>query len=225
MLGRQTMLVRRNGRQFFRQSLRAANLPIKYGHYRQEDGYSETFFERLGYPPVESMDASPYEGCAYTHDLNDPLPRHLKDRFDVIIDGGTIEHVFNTPQSLDNVFHMLKEDGIFISINGMTGWAGHGFYQFSPELVWRYWQDTRRCHVETCAAVSIDPSQPTINVPDTGKGGARFRSKGLTGRWYLYYVIRKTANANNVPQVTKTHQGDYALKWEAKNNQTEEAPQ
>ncbi|MEJ8560575.1 hypothetical protein QTO30_04555 [Yoonia sp. GPGPB17] len=207
------MNVRRGHRAYFRRALRAADLHPKYSHYMQEDGYAETFFARIGYPPVKSMDASAYEGSDITHDLNDPLPDDLRGRFDVIIDGGTIEHVFHTPQALDNVFHMLKDDGIFISINGMTGWAGHGFYQFSPELVWRYWQDTRRCAVETCAAVSIDPSQPTIHVADTGKRGARFRSKRLTGRWYLYYVVRKLSTANDIPQVTKVQQGDYAATW------------
>ncbi|WP_156788591.1 class I SAM-dependent methyltransferase [Roseobacter sp. CCS2] len=213
MLGRQSLKVRRGERRYFKQALRAADLPLRYSHYQQEDGYSETFFDRIGFPPVISMDASPYEGCDIAHDLNDPLPDDLHSRFDVVIDGGTIEHIFNTPQSLDNVFHMLKDDGIFISINGMTGWAGHGFYQFSPELVWRYWQDTRRCAVETCAAVCIDPAQPTIHVADTGKGGVRFRSKGLGGRWYLYYVIRKLPTANAATQITKTHQGDYTAIW------------
>ncbi len=218
MLGRQSMKVRRGQRSYFRQALRRAELPLRYSHYQQADGYSETFFARLGYPPMHSMDASAYEGCDITHDLNDPLPDTLRNRFDLVIDGGTIEHVFNTPQALDNVFHMLKNDGLFISINGMTGWAGHGFYQFSPELVWRYWQDTRRCQVETCAAVCIDPSQATIDVADTGKGGARFRSKGLNGRWYLYYVIRKLPAANIAERVTKTHQGDYAVTWNASDN-------
>lgn len=214
MLGRQSLNVRRGQRPFFKQALRTADLPLKYSHYQQEDGFSETFFERIGYPAMKSMDASTYEGCDIVQDLNDPVVDDLRGKFDLVIDGGTIEHVFNTPQALDNVFHMLKDDGIFISINGMTGWAGHGFYQFSPELVWRYWQDTRRCKVEICAAVCIDPSQDTIDVADTGKGGARFRSKGLMGRWYLFYIIRKLPTANDVKQVTKTQQGDYAVTWD-----------
>ncbi len=214
MLGRQSLKVRRGQRPFFKQALREAELPLRYSLYQQEDGFSETFFDRIGYPEMKSMDASTYEGCDIAQDLNDPIGADLRGQFDVVIDGGTIEHVFNTPQVLDNVFHMLKDDGIFISINGMTGWAGHGFYQFSPELVWRYWQDTRRCVVERCAAVCIDPSQPTIEVTDTGKGGARFRSKGLTGRWYLFYIIRKGPTANDADKITKTQQGDYAVTWE-----------
>lgn len=218
MLGRQGLHVGMGGRRYFRQALRAANLPPDYDHYHQEDGFSETFLKKIGYPKVKSMDFSDYEACDYTHDLNAPVPKKLRDKFDVIIDGGTIEHVFNTPQALDNVFHMLKKDGIFISINGLTGWAGHGFYQFSPELVWRYWQDTRNCDVKICDAVSIDPSQPTIHVSDTGKAGSRFRGGKLQGRWYLYYVIQKTAKANPAETIQNIQQGDYAVRWDDAGN-------
>ena len=214
MLGRQTMNVGPRGRRFIRQALRAAKLSPDFGNYLQEDGFSETFLRKLGYPPTASMDYSDFEDCDYTHDLNEPLPAELRQKFDVVIDGGTIEHVFNTPQALDNVFHMLKDDGIFISVNGMTGWAGHGFYQFSPELVWRYWQDARNCEVRTCQAVSVDPSEQAIPVTDTGKSGARFRGLGLHGRWYLYYVVKKPSNANGVKQLNNIQQGDYAVKWE-----------
>ena len=213
MLGRQGLRVGPKGRRFFRRALRAAGLEVDYSLYRQDDGFAETFLEKIGYPPTKSLDYSDYEACDFTHDLNEPIPAKLRRKFDVIIDGGTIEHVFNTPQALDNVFHMLKDDGIFISVNGMTGWAGHGFYQFSPELVWRYWQDTRQCIVKTCDAVCHDPSLPVVHVSDTGKAGARFRGRDLHGRWYLYYVIQKPPNANQIRKVQNVQQGDYAVRW------------
>lgn len=214
MLGRQRFRVPPRGRRSFRQALREIGLTPDYATYQQDDGFAETFFDGIGFPKMQSLDYSDYENCDYTHDLNEPLPDSLRNTFDVIVDGGTIEHVFNTPQALDNVFHMLKDDGVFISINGMTGWAGHGFYQFSPELVWRYWQDTRRCAVKTCDAVCVDPTQPTIHVSDTGKAGSRFRAKGMQGRWYLYYVVQKSAGANDAETIQNIQQGDYAVRWE-----------
>lgn len=214
MLGRQSLKVRRGQRPLFKQALRAAGLPLRYSHYQEEDGFSETFFERIGYPIMQSMNASTYEGCDIAQDFSDPIGNDLRGRFDDGIDHGTIDHVFNTPQALDNVFHMLKDDGVVTSFNRMTGWAGHGFYQICLELVWRYWQDTRRCAVETCAAVCIDPSHETIDVADTGKGGAHFRSRSLTGRWYLFYIIRKLSGANDAENISKTQQSDYAVTWQ-----------
>ncbi|MFD2740039.1 hypothetical protein ACFSUD_10695 [Sulfitobacter aestuarii] len=214
MLGRQGLAVRQGHRKYLRRALAARDLSRNYPDYLQEDGFAETFLQKIGYPEMQAMDASAYENCAITHDLNDPLPQHLRGRFDVVIDGGTLEHVFNTPQALDNVFHLLREGGIFLSINGMSGWAGHGFYQFSPELVWRYWQDARGCEVLACRAVSIDPAEPPVEVMDTGKQGARFRARKLEGRWYLYHAIRKPGTANAAERIAKTAQGDYALRWE-----------
>ncbi|MCG3266161.1 class I SAM-dependent methyltransferase [Yoonia sp. I 8.24] len=213
MLGRQGLRLKPRWRTITRRALARHGFPTDIPAYEQEDGYAEKFLCDIGFPPMKSMDFSDYEGCDFTHDMNEAVPDALRKRFDVILDGGTLEHVFNTPQSLDNVFHMLKDDGIFISINGMSGWAGHGFYQFSPELVWRYWQDTRGCKVHSCAAVPFDPTQNVIQVADTGKKGARFRARGLDGRWYLYYVVQKTKGANPAEHIQNAQQGDYVVRW------------
>lgn len=189
----------------------------------QADGFAERFLQSLGYPEMQSMDASAFEACDLVHDLNDPLPDHLAQAFDVILDGGTLEHVFNTPQALDNVFHMLADGGVFISINGMTGWAGHGFYQFSPDLVWRYWQDARACQVLECAAVPTDPNMPPRDALDAGKAGGRFKGRGMEGQWYLYYVVRRVAESNPAARITNTTQGDYAARWQTHETDTEKA--
>ncbi len=220
MLGRQGLHIKPRFFKRLQNSLSEAGLPIDLEQYRQEDGFAETFLKRIGFPEMRSMDASEYEGAEYCQDLNEPVQLDLYKRFDVILDGGTLEHVFNVPQALDNVFHMLTNGGIFISINGITGWAGHGFYQFSPELVWRYWKDTRRCSVKACDVISADSRQPTIHVSDTGKAGRRFRGKGLQGRWYLYYVVQKSNHANDVEKIQNIQQGDYALRWDNLTNST-----
>ena len=217
MLGRQALSVRPGHRKYLRRDLAARNFSRNYKDYQQEDGFAETFLEKLGFPEMQSMDFSEYEGCDIVHDLNDPVPQHLRNKFDIVIDGGTIEHVFNTPQALDNVFHMLAPGGIFISINGMIGWAGHGFYQFSPELVWRYWLDARGCEVIYCRGVPVDPAMKVVEVSDTGKTGSRFRARKLVGRWYLYYAVRKSIGANPVERIRKASQGDYAVQWTAAN--------
>lgn len=215
MLGRQGWAVRKRYNALLRRALKAADLPRNLDLMAGEDGFAEPFFDQIGLPGVKSMDMSAYEGCDFVHDLNEPPGEDLRGRFDVMIDGGTIEHVFNTPQALDGVFHMLREGGIFVSINGMTGWAGHGFYQFSPEIVWRYWGEARGCEVIRCLALPENPALETRDVTDTGKTGRRFRGRDMPGRWYLYYVIRKTAGANPAERITNTQQSDYAVKWAA----------
>jgi len=214
MLGRQRLRVQPGGRRVFRRALRHAGLPPDYTEYQQDDGYAETFLHKIGYPVMQSLDYSDFEGADYTHDLNKPIPAKLAGRFDVIIDGGTVEHVYDTPAALDNIYAMLAPGGVFISINGMTGWPGHGFYQFSPELAWRYWQDVRQCNVARCEALSIDPNTAPVVVTDTGRGGSRFRGANLTGRWYLYYVAVKPETPAAAKAGGAALQGDYQVRWQ-----------
>ena len=73
-------------------------------------------------------------------DRNDPdaLKSALSGKqFDLVFDGGTLEHVFNFSTALKNCMHMVKPHGRFVSVTLPNNWCGHGFYQFSPELFFR----------------------------------------------------------------------------------------
>ena len=59
------------------------------------------------------------------------------EQFDLVFDGGTLEHVFNFPTALKNCMEMVKPQGRFVSVTLPNNWCGHGFYQFSPELFFR----------------------------------------------------------------------------------------
>jgi SAM-dependent methyltransferase len=96
--------------------------------------YSEELFKLLGAQQIDSMDFSNYENASVIHDLNKPLPDSLKNKYSVVIDGGTLEHVFNFPEALKSCMGMLKPGGHFIAITPANNQCGHGFYQFSPEL-------------------------------------------------------------------------------------------
>src|SRR4051794_11747405 len=51
-------------------------------------------YERLHFDNVESLDLSDFEGATHIFDLNTQgVPTVLRERFDVVYNGGTIEHV------------------------------------------------------------------------------------------------------------------------------------
>jgi hypothetical protein len=102
-----------------------------------QSGFAEPFFALLGARQVSSVDASDYEGATYIHDFNQPLPTSLADRFSIVHDGGTIEHVFNIPQAFKNCMEMVRIGGHFIQVNVANNYMGHGFWQFGPELIYR----------------------------------------------------------------------------------------
>ncbi|EPX79935.1 class I SAM-dependent methyltransferase [Litoreibacter arenae] len=213
MLGRQAFKIEPPFAKSYEKALRRAGIEEKRFHFLQEDGYAETLFRNLGLGEMETMDYAPYEGPVIQQDLNEPVPAKLHGKFDFIFDGGTIEHVFNVPQALENVFRMLKPGGRFVSANGMNGWVGHGMYQFSPELVWTFWKRKCQCLVHICTGIhKIPGTAKPLNFPDAAETGRRLRLKGMIpeGRVYLYYEIEKTSEEIRAGSAL---QSDYQVKW------------
>ena len=66
--------------------------------------------------------------------MNEPIPHDLKFRYSVVLDGGSLEHVFNFPVAIKNCMEMLQVGGHYLGVTPANNFMGHGFYQFSPEL-------------------------------------------------------------------------------------------
>lgn len=99
-----------------------------------------TFFTKLGFDEVRSSDAVRWEGADLILDLNQPADPELHERFDVVFEGGTIQHVFDLPQVLRNIHAVLKPGGRVI--HGILPSNNHvdlGFYMFSPTLFLDYY--------------------------------------------------------------------------------------
>jgi SAM-dependent methyltransferase len=89
----------------------------------------------LGAEEVLALDYADFEGAELVYDLNQPVPQSWWDRFDGILDSGTLEHVFAVPTALANLARMLRVGGRVIHISPCNNFANHGFYQFSPTLL------------------------------------------------------------------------------------------
>jgi len=103
----------------------------------ESGGYSEAFLRELGAREVASLDYSDYEGATLIHDLNQPVPREWEEQYDMILDGGSLEHVFQYPTALASGMRMVKKGGHFVTVTPSNSFSGHGFYQFSAELFFR----------------------------------------------------------------------------------------
>jgi SAM-dependent methyltransferase len=94
-----------------------------------------TFFGRLGFERTTTCDISNWEGADLLHDLNHPIPEAWKGQYDVVIESGTIQHVFHLPNVLRNLHDFIRPGGRII--HGMVAsinHVDHGFYMFSPTL-------------------------------------------------------------------------------------------
>jgi len=107
----------------------------------EPDLYAESLLRLLGAASIRSIDASAYEGATDLVDLNIPIPAAFKQQFTAVIDGGTLEHVFNFPVAIRNAMEMVAEGGHYLAISPTNNYAGHGFYQFSAELYFRIFSE------------------------------------------------------------------------------------
>ena len=131
------------------EGIAAAELPAGEGVWTNIPGCLATpydrsisdvaFFKLLGLREFQALDCSDFEGAEIVQDLNLPVPAGLHDGFDLIVDGGTLEHVFDIRQSLTNVARMLRGGGRIIHFSPASNWVNHGFYHFSPALFYDYY--------------------------------------------------------------------------------------
>jgi hypothetical protein len=123
----------------FRRFAAAWNLPAPPG--ADAAVTDEQLFTALGFADVRSCDVSDYERPDYLLDLNapPPLPPELAGQFDVVFDGGTVEHVFDVRHALMNVVGLVKVGGRVIHSAVSSNHPDHGFYMFSPTLFPEYY--------------------------------------------------------------------------------------
>jgi len=92
----------------------------------------EHFFKMLGFSLIHSLDINNYESPNVLHDMNVLISpeSNLINKYDVVFDGGTMEHVFHIPNFLRNVFNLLAVNGRVIHAVPVDLF-NHGFYNFS----------------------------------------------------------------------------------------------
>ncbi len=106
----------------------------RYTFGDRDEAYLRTMFS---IDSLATMDFSSYEGATLLHDLSTPVAKELHRAFDVVIEAGTIEHVFDIKTALANVMEMVSIGGTLFISTPANNFCGHGFYQLSPELLFR----------------------------------------------------------------------------------------
>ena len=78
---------------------------------------SYKFWRMFGITDIHALDVSPYEGADILFDLNTAeLPERWRGQFDLVLDGGTSEHIFSVGQAIKNIAGLVKKGGFIYSI-------------------------------------------------------------------------------------------------------------
>jgi hypothetical protein len=111
-----------------------------FGSKKDKNVNANYLMTLLGSSKTQCCDISPYENPDFLLDLNKPVKKSLYNNFNNIVDPGTLEHLFNIPQALDNYSKMLKKNGYLVISTTCSNLIDHGFYSFSPTLFFDYFE-------------------------------------------------------------------------------------
>ena len=218
MLGRQRWIGTRKGKaaKYFAETLEKYFPGVSEAELQNTDNhFTETFFKTLGYDNVDSMDFSEFEGASIVQDLSAELDPALEERFDVIYDGGTCEHIFELPTAYRNVHKMLKKGGVLIGHSPCNNWINHSFYQINPEMVYGFWEKAMGYEVLQLILQPLLPnfSDRAITTTNPNVTGVRPRLKGKLPQnspIMMCYAVRKPLEAT---ESKGAYQTDYVEKW------------
>jgi SAM-dependent methyltransferase len=172
-------------------------------------------FRMMGFDSVESIDYSDFEGATHILDLNtDEMRPALVAQFDVVLDSGTIEHVFHIPNALKNVLTLAKEGGRVIFLSPSSNHVDHGFYMFSPTLFMDYLV-TNGLRIETLYFIryASNSHAPWKAYAYDRESWRKFEVGALDGRPYLVFVVATRVPGSSIGRIPQ--QTFYQARWSA----------
>lgn len=122
---------------FWREKFLMIGLPYIEGTHIPSDFNYDNFKKLVlshGLKKVFSVDLFD-NNADYKWDLNRPISKHFYNNYNVLIDIGTLEHIFDTRQCLENYFHLVSVGGLFVLGTAVNGYFGHGLHVFNPEML------------------------------------------------------------------------------------------
>jgi SAM-dependent methyltransferase len=161
----------------------------------QKNIHQKELFTIFGYSSVESIDYYPDENPTYVLDLNQAVPPDLHSQYDLVYDGGTMEHCFNSAVFLQNTVKLLRPGGIVIHHVPMNNWVNHGFYQFSPTLFFDYYSTNGFTDLQMIIHTMARGKERFL-LYDPCKHDYMPYSLGGKDRILIFFRARKTENAN-----------------------------
>jgi len=176
----------------------------------KDDGYAESLLKFFGAKTTDSLDFSDYEKATIIQDMNSPVPVTLEKKYSLVIDGGSLEHVFNFPVAIKNCMSMVKVGGHYIGITPVNNLMGHGFYQFSPELFYRILSKENGFKLEKMLIFELKKAPVFYEVIDPDSIGNRVMliNNNYT---YLFFLAKRISDAPIFAQTPQ--QSDYVSMW------------
>jgi hypothetical protein len=178
---------------------------------KKEKIYTKDFFLSLGFNDYISIDINGAYG-SLNFDLNKDIFKEFKynETFDLTINNGTGEHIFNQFMVFKNAHNLTKKDGYMLHILPFIDWINHGFFSFHP-IVFADLAAANDYQIEKLALANRDGAEIIIkkeemkmlfeqikpNQPLSSLGKLVKFSKEKLGQNILIVAILKKINNNS----------------------------
>ena len=172
--------------------------------------YADDFFKAAGIGNLDVLDISEYQGATVIQDLNLKIPPTMQ-KYSLVIDIGTLEHVFNINQGLENIKDFCVPGGFVLMLSPANNWLGHGFYQLSPELLFRNFDESLGWEVKAMYLVRKNLFRVAwyeIIDPKVKERRGNLHAKGPT---YVGVIAKKREAKTEAPP---PQQSDYVAVWD-----------
>jgi len=122
-------------------------------------------FGRMKFSTVETFDIN--GNPTHKLNLNEPIPVEFHNKYDWVIDSGTLYCCFNVPMVLKNISDMLKDSGYVFHTSNLSGFYGRGYYSVSPALYYEFYKSNGFVVRGMGTKTRVSKSWQPINVGDT----------------------------------------------------------
>ena len=163
----------------------------------------------FGATVVDSIDKSDYEGATIIHDMNLPIPDELREKYDTVFESGTLEHIYNMPQALENTSSLCKPGGQIIHILPANNVCGHGFWQVSPELFYSLYSDKNGYRDTEVYLARMNPYKHDFYRVLRPENGKRIQIYSKDEIYAFVRTVRKEGKFSH----NDIQQSDYVYLW------------
>lgn len=166
------------------------DIPVPFASPTSEsmfDVAKEVYFDSFQVGRIVSVD---FNGtpAALKQDLNAPLDL-AGEQFDVVMNHGTAEHIFNIGQVFKTIHDHTIDGGWMIHESPFTGWIDHGFYCLQPTLF--YDLAAANCYEIVLVAIEHIESQTIIRLESRDRVGRLAEAGEIPNNSMLYVALRK----------------------------------
>lgn len=157
--------------------LAAADAAAQRGDMQAQFDLGKVFWHTfLGPASISAID---FAGSAIAQRLDLNLPINLGQRFDIVHNAVTLEHVFDIAQAFRNLHNLTRPGGVMIHHAPFVGWVDHGFYALQPTLFWDL-AEANGYHVAVMAYAEVKP--PRLESLPTREAVLEMAKAGRIGR-------------------------------------------